>query len=94
MERSRDKTREEGSEHKRKEGKGQGKTSRKRALRLRACRLAVLFWWHLLRLKGKRSEGKRKRRKRSEDKRKIKRHVKRSRRKDQGKGQRAEKNRG
>ena len=26
--------------------KGQGKTSRKRAIRLRACRLAVLISWH------------------------------------------------
>ena len=41
---SKDKTREEDSDHKRKEGRGQGRTSMERAFGVRACRVAVLLF--------------------------------------------------
>ncbi len=43
MKRNKDRTREEGSEQKMTEGRGQGRTSRETAFGVRACRLAVLF---------------------------------------------------
>jgi hypothetical protein len=46
VQKRKDKRREEVSKQKRKEGRGQGITSRDRAFGGRACRLAVLFCSH------------------------------------------------
>ena len=70
MKRRKDKKREESSDQKRKEGRGEGTTSGIRAFGVRACRLAVLFCSHYVREKNKTNgrEVKRKKRKRSEGK--------------------------